>query len=49
MAAIQFTNVYNLEGGMKAWEKVGKLSKNSLGFGIDRAGRRAQLRLKVKR
>jgi rhodanese-related sulfurtransferase len=24
MTAIQFTNVYNLEGGMKAWEKAGK-------------------------
>ena len=24
MAALQFTNVYNLEGGMKAWEKAGK-------------------------
>ena len=24
MTALQFTNVYNLEGGMKAWEKAGK-------------------------
>ena len=24
MTGIQFTNVYNLEGGMKAWEKAGK-------------------------
>lgn len=24
MAALQFTNVYNLEGGMKTWEKAGK-------------------------
>jgi phage shock protein E len=24
MTAIQFTNVYNLEGGIKAWEKAGK-------------------------
>jgi rhodanese-related sulfurtransferase len=24
MTAIQFTNVYNLEGGMKAWENAGK-------------------------
>lgn len=24
MSALQFTNVYNLEGGMKAWEKAGK-------------------------
>ena len=24
MTALQFTDVYNLEGGMKAWEKAGK-------------------------
>ena len=24
MTALQFTNVYNLEGGMKAWENAGK-------------------------
>jgi rhodanese-related sulfurtransferase len=24
MTTLQFTNVYNLEGGMKAWEKAGK-------------------------
>ena len=24
MTALQFTNVYNLEGGIKAWEKAGK-------------------------
>jgi phage shock protein E len=24
MTALQFTNVHNLEGGMKAWEKAGK-------------------------
>ena len=24
MTALQLTNVYNLEGGMKAWEKAGK-------------------------
>jgi phage shock protein E len=24
MTALQFTNVYNLEGGMKGWEKAGK-------------------------
>jgi thioredoxin 1 len=24
MTTLQFTNVYNLEGGLKAWEKAGK-------------------------
>lgn len=24
MTALQFTNVYNLEGGIKAWERAGK-------------------------
>jgi rhodanese-related sulfurtransferase len=47
MTTLQFTDVYNLEGGIKAWKRRASRSKNSLRFGIDRRGCRAHLGLKV--